>query len=81
MPDAKTVLPDITYAQDVYDALRGADAVVLSTEWNQFRNLDLERVKGLLRKPIFIDLRNVYEPAKVRQSGFLYIGVGRGEET
>jgi UDPglucose 6-dehydrogenase len=47
------------------------------TEWNQFRNLDLERIKDLLRRPIFIDLRNVYEPKRMREAGFTYVGVGR----
>jgi UDPglucose 6-dehydrogenase len=47
------------------------------TEWNQFRNLDLDRVKTLLRRPIFIDLRNVYEPKRMRDLGFSYVGVGR----
>jgi UDPglucose 6-dehydrogenase len=78
MPDARSVLPEVTYVQDAYEAAREAEAVVLITEWNQFRNLDLERIKGLLRRPVFIDLRNVYEPDRMKQAGFTYVGVGRG---
>lgn len=62
---------------DAYDAADGADALVLTTEWNQFRNLDLERIRTALRHPIFIDLRNVYEPDRMATLGFHYISVGR----
>lgn len=51
--------------------------MIILTEWNQFRNLDLEKVKSLLKSPIFIDLRNVYEPNKIKELGFKYVGVGR----
>ncbi len=60
-----------------YDAAQGAEAVVLITEWNQFRNLDLDRVKAVLRRPVFIDLRNVYEPDRMAALGFYYVSVGR----
>jgi len=62
---------------DAYDAADGADAIVLATEWNQFRNLDFDQMKTLLRSPIFIDLRNVYEPERVAEKGFYYVSVGR----
>jgi UDPglucose 6-dehydrogenase len=78
MEEAKKVLPPgITYCQDLYETLAGADAVVLLTEWNAYRGLDLERVKGLLRGRVFVDLRNVYEPARMRAAGFQYDSVGR----
>ena len=77
MPVAKAVLPDITLCEDSYDVCAGADALVIITEWNMFRMLDLERVKGLLRAPTIVDLRNVYKPEPVRAAGFRYIGVGR----
>ena len=64
-------------ADPAYDAAEGADAVVLITEWNQFRNLELERLKGLLKHPVFIDLRNVYETDRMRKNGFDYYSVGR----
>jgi len=77
MEEAKAIFPDIQYGKDAYDVARGADALVLATEWNQFRRLDLERIKELLKAPIFIDLRNVYDPDQMKRSGFNYCGVGR----
>jgi len=62
---------------DEYAACRGADALVLATEWNQFRNLDLGRIKGLLKSPTVVDLRNVYKPADMKKLGFVYTAVGR----
>ncbi len=61
---------DISYAVDEYDAIKGADALVIITEWNQFRALDMEKVKSLLRSPKIADLRNIYEPADMRELGF-----------
>jgi UDPglucose 6-dehydrogenase len=77
MEDTKAILPQIEYGKDAYDVANGADALVLVTEWNQFRRLDLNRIKTLLKKPIFIDLRNVYEPEQMKNMGFIYVGVGR----
>ncbi|MYC27645.1 MAG: UDP-glucose/GDP-mannose dehydrogenase family protein [Nitrospira sp. SB0662_bin_26] len=74
---ALNALPGLIGCQDAYDAMTGADAVVLATEWNQFRNLDLERMKSLLRVPVIIDLRNVYDPERVAACGFHYVSVGR----
>ena len=78
MPVAKPLLPDIALCADAYDVCAGADALVIITEWNLFRMLDLERVKALLRSPAIVDLRNVYKPEPVRAAGFRYVGVGRG---
>lgn len=75
--EAKKILKDIIYCDDPYTTVEGTDAVIILTEWNQFRNLDLERIKGSLKSPIFIDLRNVYNPEKMRELGFKYTGVGR----
>ncbi|MEZ5306633.1 MAG: UDP-glucose/GDP-mannose dehydrogenase family protein [Pyrinomonadaceae bacterium] len=77
MEEAKHDLPDIEYAEDEYDAIKDADALVIVTEWNQFRALDLEKVKSLLKAPKVVDLRNIYEPADMRSLGFEYVGVGR----
>jgi len=78
MHEAQALLPrEITYCEGVYDTLPGADALVLLTEWNAYRGLDLERVKSLMRGRVFVDLRNVYEPATMRAAGFYYTGVGR----
>jgi UDPglucose 6-dehydrogenase len=62
---------------DAYDTAAGCDALVIATEWNQFRNLDLARIKTLLKEPLLIDLRNVYEPEDMRRLGFRYAAVGR----
>ena len=76
--EAQKYLPHgITYSRDAYEACRDADAVVLMTEWNQYRALDFERLRREMRGNIFVDLRNVYEPQKMTGMGFLYAGVGR----
>ena len=75
--EAKKLLPDIQYAENVYDTLQGADAVAIITEWNEFRALDLKRVKSLLKSPVVIDLRNVWDPKEMRDAGFTYVSVGR----
>jgi len=78
MPEAKDLLPEsVLYFDDIYAALSGADAVVLLTEWNAYRGLDLARVRKLMRGNVFLDLRNVYEPDTVRAAGFEYYCVGR----
>jgi UDPglucose 6-dehydrogenase len=77
MEAARSALPDVVYRPDAYSVAEDADAVVLMTEWNQFRNLDLSRMKSLMRRPILVDLRNVYEPERVRAIGLTYQGVGR----
>jgi len=77
MEEARAVLPDVEFGKDPYDVAQGCDALVLATEWNQFRRLDLQQIKGLLKTPIFIDLRNVYDPDQMKRLGFNYCGVGR----
>jgi UDPglucose 6-dehydrogenase len=77
MEEAKKVQKGIKYCKDAYETMDGSDGVLLITEWNQFRNLDLERVKGLLKTPVFIDMRNVYETEKMSQMGFTHVTVGR----
>ena len=78
MEEAKKYLPEgIQYVADAYEACTGADAVVLMTEWNQYRALDLDRVASLLNAKIFVDLRNVYDPDTMKDKGFAYVGVGR----
>jgi UDPglucose 6-dehydrogenase len=77
MDEAKHSLPQIAYAADEYDAIAGADLLVIITEWNQFRALDMEKVKELLKVPKIADLRNIYEPDDMRELGFEYVGVGR----
>lgn len=77
MKEAARILPDYAYVVDAYAACAGADAVILLTEWNQYRALDLERIRAAMKTPLFIDLRNVYDPEKMREAGFVYVGVGR----
>ena len=77
MDEARHCIEGIEFATDEYDAIDGADILVIITEWNQFRALDMERVKSLLKAPKIADLRNVYEPQDMRELGFEYIGVGR----
>ena len=77
--EAKRELPSgVEYCSDIYDACTGADAVVLLTEWNMFRSLDFPKLKEIMNDNIFIDLRNVFNPEKVRLFGFRYTGVGQG---
>ena len=78
MPEARALLPDsVLYFDDIYAALSGADAVVLMTEWNAYRGMDLDRIRKTMRGNVFIDLRNVYEPDTMRAAGFDYYCVGR----
>jgi UDPglucose 6-dehydrogenase len=78
MEQAKKVLTtEIEYASDEYEAASGADALVFMTEWNEFRALDMQKIKGLMRTPRIADLRNIYEPQRMREFGFDYVGVGR----
>ena len=77
MPHAAKLLPQIVLCQDAYEACEGADGLVIITEWNQFRMLDLNRAKEALRQPVIIDLRNIYDPGSMRAAGFRYVCVGR----
>jgi len=75
--EAMKVLPEIDYADDEYSAVQGADALVFVTEWNQFRALDMIRIRDLMTTPKIADLRNIYDPEDMREFGFEYVGVGR----
>jgi UDPglucose 6-dehydrogenase len=77
MSEAKKLLPDIEYAEDEYTAVTSADALVFVTEWNQFRALDLARIRDLMTTPKVADLRNIYDPDDMKELGFEYVGVGR----
>jgi UDPglucose 6-dehydrogenase len=77
MEQAKQILADVTYCQGPYDCVEEADAVVIITEWEQFRALDLERVRDLMACPVMVDLRNVYRPEDVKKYGFAYTCIGR----
>src|SRR5262249_39728795 len=75
--EARKLMSEIEYCTDAYQTMEGADALVLITEWNEFRGLDLARVKRLLRRPLVIDLRNVYKPEEMREAGLEYHSIGR----
>jgi UDPglucose 6-dehydrogenase len=77
MSEAAKVLPKVSFADDEYEAVTNADALVFMTEWNQFRALDMGRVRDLMKSPRIADLRNIYDPADMRELGFEYVGVGR----
>jgi len=77
MKEAGHLLQDVAFAGGPYEAATGADAVVILTEWNQFRALDLLRLRGLMARPLMIDLRNVYRAQEIRAAGFDYVGVGK----
>jgi UDPglucose 6-dehydrogenase len=77
MDEAKKLLPDIDFAADEYAAVKDADTLVFFTEWNQFRALDMARIRDLMKSPRIADLRNMYDPDDMREIGFDYVGVGR----
>lgn len=77
MHEAEKLLTGAVFCKDAYDAMTGADAVAILTEWNQFRNLDLKRMKTLLKSPVMVDMRNIYVPADMAAAGFNYSCIGR----
>lgn len=77
MNKAKSILPDISWSNDPYEAMANADAVVILTEWNMFRALDLKKVKSLLKTPLMVDLRNIYSLEVMKKLGFTYASIGR----
>jgi UDPglucose 6-dehydrogenase len=78
MENARGILPVVEMFDDPYKMAKGCDALIVVTEWNEFKQLDLKRIKSTLKKPVIFDARNIYEPAKMKAMGFIYRGVGRG---
>jgi UDPglucose 6-dehydrogenase len=76
--NAQRELPDITYCSDPYSVAAGSDALVIITEWNEFKQLDMARIKDSMRQPVLVDGRNIHEPAVMKGLGFTYLGMGRG---
>jgi UDPglucose 6-dehydrogenase len=74
---ARPLLPGVAFAADPYSCVAGADVLVIVTEWEPFRALDLERIKSLLKRPVIVDLRNIYTPSEMREAGFTYHSIGR----
>jgi UDPglucose 6-dehydrogenase len=77
---ARRLLPKIELSDDAYDLAEGCDALVVVTDWNEFKNLDLARIRDAMRGNVVIDGRNIYEPEQMRELGFYYRGIGRGYE-
>jgi len=77
MGNAKTVLPKIEYARDMYSVADGADLLIVLTDWNDFKEIDLGEIKKRMKTLSIIDTRNIYEPSEIVKAGFSYIGVGR----
>ncbi|HYD31686.1 MAG TPA: nucleotide sugar dehydrogenase, partial [Azospirillaceae bacterium] len=77
MPEAAKMLPDVIWCQDAYETMPGADCVTIITEWNEFRALQLDRVRELLTRPVMVDLRNIYNPTDMVAAGFSYTSIGR----
>jgi len=80
MENCRSIFENVTYCEDAYATAIDADVLVIATEWNEFRALNLARIKKSMHQPILVDLRNVYDPKRVRALGFRYTSVGRGDE-
>jgi UDPglucose 6-dehydrogenase len=78
MKKAKEVLEKVKFCKDPYEACKGSDCLLIVTEWNEFKELDFVKAKRLLKRPLIIDGRNIYEPGSLEKLGFTYIGVGNG---
>jgi UDPglucose 6-dehydrogenase len=77
MEAAKAQLPDVIYCGNAYEAAEGAEAVVIATEWEQFRALDLDRLRSVMARPVIVDLRNIYRAEEMKRANFRYLAVGR----
>jgi UDPglucose 6-dehydrogenase len=80
MENAGKIFEHVTFCHDAYQTAEGADALVIATEWNEFRSLNLERIRKLLQQPVIVDLRNVYDPRRMHSEGFTYVSVGRADD-
>jgi UDPglucose 6-dehydrogenase len=78
MVNARLYLQDVTLCQDAYEVASGADALVIVTEWNEFKHLSLSRLKEAMRRPVIVDGRNIYDPEQMKALDFVYRGMGRG---
>jgi UDPglucose 6-dehydrogenase len=75
---AREIMPEVTYCDDAYEAAKGSDALVVVTDWNEFKHLDMARIRASMAQPVLIDGRNIYEPTKMQAFGFMFRGIGRG---
>ena len=77
MEKAKSIFTDVEFCKDPYETAKDSDALIILTEWNEFKELDLKKIKSLLKNPVIIDGRNIYNPEDLRKEGFTYISIGR----
>ena len=80
MEQAKPLFTNVTFCTDAYSCAEGASALVIVTEWEQFRALDFARLKTIMASPVLVDLRNVYRPEEIARNGFAYEGIGRAKK-
>jgi UDPglucose 6-dehydrogenase len=80
MENAKMMFENVVFCNDAYESAEGADVLVLATEWREFRALNLERMKSVLKRPLMVDLRNIYDPKRMQAEGFTYVAVGRAKD-
>jgi UDPglucose 6-dehydrogenase len=78
MENAGRMLKNVKLCEDAYEVAEGCDALIMATDWNEFKNLDWDKIKKAMKNPVLVDGRNMYDPAKMREIGFTYRGVGRG---
>jgi len=78
METAKRILTNVTYCENPYEVAEGTDALILVTEWNEFKQLDMMRIKETMRQPVLLDGRNIYDPKRMKDMGFIFRGMGRG---
>jgi UDPglucose 6-dehydrogenase len=78
MSRAKDLLPTVSYCDDAYEVAESSDALVIVTDWNEFKHLDMTRIKASMADPVLMDGRNIYEPRRMQELGFTYRGIGRG---
>jgi UDPglucose 6-dehydrogenase len=81
MEQAKPLLPNVTFCEDAYSCAENASALVIVTEWEQFRALDFKRLKATMARPVLVDLRNIYRAEEIARHGFVYEGIGRSVRT
>jgi len=79
MSKAKTLFPRVKYCKNPYDAAQGSDAILLLTEWNEFKQIDFQKLKSVVKQTVVLDGRNLYDPQEMAERGFAYHGMGRGE--
>ncbi|MBU1147010.1 MAG: UDP-glucose 6-dehydrogenase, partial [Candidatus Omnitrophica bacterium] len=77
MKKARSLIKGVSFCKDAYDAARSSDAILIVTEWHEFEIMDLVRVKKIMKSPLIIDGRNIFEPGKMRKLGFKYVSIGR----